>query len=73
MEDFTCRSTNPKPTRSGKRPDSWSFKVVRVEGDLYALFEGGEISLGTVDEVKAHLQELIGGFHGLGRTAMEGD
>lgn len=71
MEDFTCRSTNPLPPKKPRK--SWAFLVERLGDDLYALIQGGEISLGTRDEIKTYLTQLIGEFHGLGRPTVEGD
>lgn len=62
MEDFTCRSTNSKPARSGKRRNSWTFVIEKLGDDLYALTQGGETSLGRRDETKLRLMELIGGL-----------
>lgn len=48
--------------RSPKRPRSWTFTLEHLQGDLYALTQGGETSLGSKDEIKARLDELVGGF-----------
>lgn len=68
--DFPCQRDQKC---SPKQPRSWTFVLEQVQGDLYALTQGGETSLGTRDDIRTRLNELIGGFYGLGRTVVEGD
>ena len=52
-----------------------SFRLERVEGDLYAWSDGRDISLETVESLRDRIQELNGGTNGpeLGGSALGSD
>jgi hypothetical protein len=52
-----------------------SFRLERVEGDLYAWSDGRDISLETKESLRERLQKLNGGSNGpgLGGSALGSD
>lgn len=54
----TGPTLTPRPLP--KRHKAYTFTAEHVGGDVYALTQGGETSLGTRDEIRSRLKELIG-------------
>lgn len=45
---------------------TWAFAIEPVAEDRYALFQGGDLSLVTISQVRSFIEQAVKGSKGLG-------
>lgn len=59
----------PTP-RSAQALVTWAFAIEPLPNDRYALFQGGDLSLVTIHQVRSFLEEAVNGAKNLGGDAI---
>jgi len=49
---------------------TWAFAIEPLPNDRYALFQGGDLSLVTIHQVRSFLEEAVNGAKNLGGDAI---
>ena len=49
---------------------AWAFAIEPLPYDRYALFQGGDLSLVTITDIRSFLEQQVEGARGLGGDAI---
>lgn len=61
---------NSNPLPKAQAP-AWAFAIEPMPEDRYALFQGGDLSLVTITDLRSFLDQQISGSEGLGGDAIQ--